>query len=81
MTIRVKFFAVLYEAAGLRAVSLELPAGTCVRDAVAELCRQYPAMTTIRDRFATAVNMTYVPRDHLLNDGDELALIPPVSGG
>ncbi len=48
---------------------------------LALLEKQYPAFAPMRDHLATAVNLTYVRTDYVLVDGDELALIPPVSGG
>ncbi|MGZ8686796.1 MAG: molybdenum cofactor biosynthesis protein [Gaiellaceae bacterium] len=76
MRIAVKLFAVLRERAGAREVELELPDGACVTDV-------WPALE-LGDEPAgllLAVNRAYVARDAPLNDGDEVALIPPVSGG
>jgi molybdopterin converting factor subunit 1 len=81
MTIRVKLFAILRERAGTSEVSLALGDGATVADASAELVRRVPTVATHVDRAAYAVNMSYVDRATILHDGDELALIPPVSGG
>ena len=71
-----KLFAVLRERAGVRALELELPDGARVTDVwpALELGEEPPGLLL-------AVNRAYVARDALLNDGDEVALIPPVSGG
>jgi MoaE-MoaD fusion protein len=76
MIVRVRLFAQLRERAGSRELSLELPEGARVRDAltaVSELAEGLPLVM--------AVNREYADEDAPLSAGDELALIPPVSGG
>lgn len=79
MRVFVKFFALCREAAGRRETELELAAGSDVRAALERLQEQYPRLDA--RCIAAAVNREYVEQEHVLNDGDELALIPPVSGG
>jgi molybdopterin synthase catalytic subunit/molybdopterin converting factor small subunit len=76
MRVRVRLFAGLRERVGMGENELELPEGARARD-VWELLElgSEPA------GLAYAVNRQYVDRDHGLEDGDELAIIPPVSGG
>ena len=81
MTIRVLLFAVLRDAAGTAHVSLELSAGATASAAAAELLRRFAPLAPYLPRVAFAVNQQYVPGHTELHDGDELALIPPVSGG
>jgi len=81
MEIRVLLFAKLAQACGGKEVVLDLPAGATAGDALDRLAKDYPDLMVIRDRVALAVDMAYVRGDHLLEPGDELALIPPVSGG
>ncbi len=82
MTLRVRLFAFLRERAGRDAVELELPAGATVADALAELARE-PGLgealagTSVR----LAVNREYANSGTAIEPGDELALIPPISGG
>jgi molybdopterin converting factor subunit 1 len=78
MIVRVRLFAMLRERAGASELSLELPEGARVRDAlaadaVASLAEGMPLVM--------AVNREYADADAPLAAGDELALIPPVSGG
>jgi len=80
MRVRVRLFAVLRERAGAGELALELPAGATVGDAVAALAGCHPALGALRG-VAYAVNQSYAAADAALNDGDELALIPSVSGG
>jgi MoaE-MoaD fusion protein len=76
----VRLFASYREAAGRGHFDLELPPGTTVRDAIARIVREHPLVAEGR-RVVIARNREYVGLDAPLADGDELALIPPVSGG
>ena len=81
MRVTVKFFAILRERAGISERVLELPEGSTVETATRILVETYPALGEHLPKSATAVNRAYGPRDAVLQNGDELALIPPVSGG
>ena len=80
MNVRVRLFASAREAAGIGHLLLELPTGATVRDAIAAITRLHPLVGEIR-QMVMARNRDYVGLDAALGDGDELALIPPVSGG
>ena len=80
MRIDVRLFASYREAAGVGRFDLELPAGATVRDAVASIVERHPIVSS-GTRVVMARNREYVDADAALADGDELALIPPVSGG
>jgi MoaE-MoaD fusion protein len=82
IAVEVRLFATLRERAGASTLELTLPAGSTVDAALERLaCR--PALGELVGRLplATAVNREYVRGETVLRDGDELALIPPVSGG
>lgn len=81
MTIQVKLFAALRERAGAQEFPLELPPGTSAARAVEVLVERIPSLQDYVAGAACAVNQSYVPASTVLQDGDELALIPPVSGG
>ena len=81
MHIRVKLFATLREHAGTGEVTLHLEPGSSVADAAAAVAKQFPAVARHLPRVAYAVNESYAKPDAPLHEGDELALIPPVSGG
>jgi molybdopterin synthase catalytic subunit len=76
MHVRVRLFAGLRERAGAEEVELELPDGALVSDALDRLSAVTDGM-----RVVMAVNHEYADPDASLEPGDELALIPPVSGG
>jgi len=76
MEVKVRLFAMLRERAGAGEVSLELADGASVRDALDRLGDLADGLPLVM-----AVNREYAPEDQVLAPGDELALIPPVSGG
>src|SRR5262245_37844961 len=61
--------------------TFELPAGADVGGARGALSARHPQIAALLPRVQTAVNRVIVGGDKLLEDGDELALIPPVAGG
>jgi molybdopterin synthase catalytic subunit len=67
--------------AGARSLTLEVPAGATAADACERLAARFPALSWLRRIARPAVNQTYVAWDHPLAAGDEVAFIPPVSGG
>ena len=81
MRVRVKFFAIVKERAGVGEAALELPDGATVAAASQALNEKFPAIADFLRRAAYAVNREYVDTATVLRDGDELAVIPPVSGG
>lgn len=81
MRVRVLLFAILRDAAGAREIPLDLEDGTTAGAAGALLAGKSPALKPYLARIAYAVNRSYVPATTELHEGDELALIPPVSGG
>jgi molybdopterin synthase catalytic subunit len=81
MKIQVRYFAVFRERLGRDEDTLELPQGATVAAAIAALGTRHPVIADLSGRFQTAVNQSMEPRDTVLCDGDELALIPPVAGG
>jgi molybdopterin synthase catalytic subunit/molybdopterin converting factor small subunit len=74
--VTVRLFAVLRERAGSGSVTLSLPEGARVRDALDSLAGLAEGIPLVM-----AVNREYASEDQVLDAGDELALIPPVSGG
>ncbi|MDB5295757.1 MAG: mocA [Phycisphaerales bacterium] len=81
MTIRVRLFALLRDRAGAGEAELSLPGGATVAAAAAALADRFPGLRDAVPRVMYAVNQEYAAADAVLKDGDELALIPPVSGG
>ncbi|TCP59615.1 molybdopterin synthase catalytic subunit [Tumebacillus sp. BK434] len=81
MNLSVQLFAGVAEAVGARLWEAELPAGATVAGLFAELASQHPqAEPVLRISFAS-VNQQFAPPDTVLQAGDEVAILPPVSGG
>ena len=81
MTVEVLFFAAARDAAGMQRTTLDVPAGTTAMAALQQLVQRSPALAALAASLRLAVNEDFVAPDHVLGDGDRLALIPPVSGG
>jgi molybdopterin converting factor subunit 1 len=81
MNVRIKFFAILRERAGVAEVSREIEAGCRVADLWHRLQKEYPRLDVPGIRLLYAVNQSYVGPDHQLNENDEVVFVPPVSGG
>ena len=79
--VRVRLFAVQRELAGRRQVDLELPDGASIDTAWTALVVEHPALASGRTAVRFARNGVYADAAETLADGDELACIPPVSGG
>jgi len=81
MHVRVLFFGVLKDLAGKASDQLELPETAAVRDVLAHYESQFPRLKESLASLAVAVNQQYAGVETSLKAGDEVALLPPVSGG
>lgn len=78
---RILFFAQLKDAAGCASVELSSPAPISGEQLWFALLEKFPALEAHRRSVRLARNSEYVGADAVFADGDEVALIPPVSGG
>ena len=81
ITVTLRLFAVYRERVGSDCIEVTLPDGATVDDALQCLAEAHPVTVPLLATTMVAVNQSYVERDHALQPGDEVALIPPVSGG
>jgi len=81
MRVRVLFFGMLKDMVGSSAESIELAEGASVRDVLARYASQIPQLKNSLPSLALAVNQHYAGPDTKLRPDDEVALLPPVSGG
>ena len=81
MQVRVRLFAIQRQLAGTREVGLELDDGAAIEDAWDAVVAQFPVLASGRRSLRFARNGAYADPDTPLADGDEVAFIPPVSGG
>lgn len=81
MRVTVLFFGVLKDVAQCASMALEFPDGATV-SSILECCvSSSPALSEFEDSLAVAVNQEYARPETVVQDGDEIALLPPVSGG
>ena len=81
MQITVKLFALMREKAGTDTIVLDIPEGAKLTQAVAILVHHYPVLEPYVANTRFSLHMDFVDPETSLAEGDELALIPPVSGG
>jgi len=78
---RVLLFASAKESVGQDSVELELAAGATVADLRKQLVAEYPILANLVVRSHVAVDQQFAVDETLIGDAQEIALIPPVSGG
>ena len=81
MLIRVLFFGMLKDLVGQSTATVELPEGARVQDLLSHYAGQFPRLGEMLPALALSVNQEYSRGDRRLCAGDEVALLPPVSGG
>jgi len=79
--VTVKLFAAYQEVCGVPELPLYLPCGAIVEQVRDRLILQYPELEQWREVTRFGLNLQFVEPDAVLQDGDEVVLIPPVSGG
>ena len=81
MHVTVRLFARLRELVGAGELDREVPAGATVRTVWDGLVREYPEIAPFAESMSCAVNIDYARMTTAVSDGDEVAFLPPVSGG
>ncbi len=81
MLLEVRLFAMLREAGQADRIQVRLEAGSSVAALRTAIAREFPALAPHLSTSRVAANLQFVADDHLLAEGQEVALIPPVSGG
>lgn len=81
MKIKVKFFASYREAVGMDELDLEMEGGSNVSQLLEAVKALHPAIGELIEPLIVSVNKEYADFNKVLKDGDEVALLPPVSGG
>ena len=74
-------FAWAKDAIGADQIQLELPEGSTVEGLMRRLAESHPKLAERAEALTIAVNEEFVGPDHSVHAGDEIALIPPISGG
>jgi molybdopterin synthase sulfur carrier subunit len=81
ITITIKLFAVYQEVYGANELVWEFPYGTPVQAVCDRLISEHPKLSKWREITRFGVNLQFVEPDTILQNGDEVVLIPPVNGG
>jgi molybdopterin synthase catalytic subunit len=80
-TVRVRFFARYAELVGRAETAVSVPLPATVGDVLARVRAALPGARALPERPLTAVNLKHVKLDARVQDGDEVALLPPIAGG
>jgi molybdopterin synthase sulfur carrier subunit len=80
-TVTVKLFAIYQEAFDVSELVLDFPDGTPVQAVCDRLISEHPKLSKWREITRFGVNLQFVAPDTILQNGDEVVLIPPVNGG
>lgn len=79
--VTVKLFAIYQETYGTEVLRWQFPVGARVGDVLTRMVASYPDLAAWRKVTRFGINLEFVEEDMELQDGDEVVLIPPVSGG
>jgi molybdopterin synthase catalytic subunit len=79
--VTVKLFGSIRDAAGAKELAVAVPEGATVADLRRLLAQDHPSFEEMADRLRVAVNYELVQGESTLSEGDEVAFLPPVSGG
>lgn len=81
MRVTIRLFARLRDLVGAAELVRDVPAGASIADLWQQLAQEHPAIVPYRASVSAAVNLDYARMDAPLAEGDEVAFLPPVSGG
>ena len=79
--VKILFFATFREKTGVREITIEFQTGANISDIKALLLEKYPNLTSSMDTMIVAMNHEFAFDENLVQDGAEIAIFPPVSGG
>ena len=81
ITIKILYFAFIKELTGVRTDTMKLPDGSTINNLLTNILDIYPQINNLLKTIKVSVNYKVVDKNTILKDGDEVALLPPVSGG
>ena len=81
MKVRAEFYSRLKEIVGASALELSVPKNATVNDLFEQLKESYPKLRDFEKSMLFGIGVEFVDRNHPLNEGDTIAVMPPVQGG
>jgi molybdopterin converting factor subunit 1 len=81
MRVTVRLFARLRDIAGSAEMARDVAPGSTIGAVWQQLVREFPELAGYERSISSAVNADYARMDHIVSEGDEVAFLPPVSGG
>jgi molybdopterin converting factor small subunit len=81
LKVRAEFYSHLREIVGDSSLEITLNDGATVGNLAEELSREYPRLRDFEKSMLFGIGVEFVERDHLLNNGEVIAIMPPVQGG
>jgi MoaD family protein len=81
LRVRAEFYSRLREIVGAPSLEIALNKGATVRELVKKLSDEHPQLCDFEKSMLFGIGVEFVDRDHLLKDGDVIAIMPPVQGG
>jgi len=79
--LKIKLFAILRDAVGEAEITIVVPSGVTVSYLETEILKKYPQLKSSSNKFVTSINYKVTNGNTIINSSDEIALLPPVSGG
>jgi molybdopterin converting factor subunit 1 len=79
--VTVRLFARLRDIAGAAELARDIVPGSTIGDVWRQLAKEWPELAAYERSISSAVNADYARMDQVIRDGDEVAFLPPVSGG
>ena len=81
MTVHVQFWSFFKDLAGCAEERIDVPAQTTVGQLQDLVAQRHPRLAGLRGSTLIAVGVDYQPASHVLQDGDQVSIFPPVQGG
>jgi len=81
ITVKIELFAIYQETLGQKEISYQFPPNTPVQAVLDRLIVEQPQLAQWREVTRFGINLEFVAPETIVQDGDEIVLIPPVSGG
>ena len=81
MRVTVRLFARLRDIAGASELARDLAPGATIGDVWRQLADEFPELANYERSISTAINADYARMTQVVDEGDEIAFLPPVSGG